>query len=186
MVGFALGYPVFIVGIAVAALVTVMSRFQPAAMEQAMLKSVERVAVPLIATVGFLFMSGVIKTLGITDYFQNWFGPLLDMAPILTMLLVASIAGLLTQSNSASLAIVIPFLTIVAERDVNMLALAVVAAGAPAIMQYFLTGGPVAALATTIPVVPGSELKAANRFQRPSQLFGLLVLAIIGVLLGGF
>ena len=80
----------------------------------------------------------------------------------------------------------IPFLTIVAERDVNMLALAVVAAGAPAIMQYFLTGGPVAALATTIPVVPGSELKAANRFQRPSQLFGLLVLAIIGVLLGGF
>lgn len=186
VVGFALGYPVFIVGIAVAALVTVMSRFQPAAMEQAMLKSVERVAVPLIATVGFLFMSGVIKTLGITDYFQNWFGPLLDMAPILTMLLVASIAGLLTQSNSASLAIVIPFLTIVAERDVNMLALAVVAAGAPAIMQYFLTGGPVAALATTIPVVPGSELKAANRFQRPSQLFGLLVLAIIGVLLGGF
>ena len=90
------------------------------------------------------------------------------------------------RTLNPGLAIVIPFLTIVAERDVNMLALAVVAAGAPAIMQYFLTGGPVAALATTIPVVPGSELKAANRFQRPSQLFGLLVLAIIGVLLGGF
>ena len=40
-----------------------------------------------------------------------------------------------------------------------------------------------AALATVIPVIPGSELKPANLFQRPSILFGLLVALGISSLL---
>ncbi len=51
------------------------------------------------------------------------------------------------------------------------------AAGGSAVWQYFLTGGPVAALSTVIPVIPGSDLKTANRFQRPAMAFGFVVLA---------
>ena len=53
-------------------------------------------------------------------------------------------------------------------------------------MQYFLTGGPVAALATAIPVIPGSDLKTANRFQRPSILAGLGFVGALAIVLGFF
>ena len=58
-------------------------------------------------------------------------------------------------------------------------AAAFAAASGASLIQYFLTGGPVAALATVIPVIPGSDLKGANAFQRPSILFGCLVAFII-------
>ncbi|OKL54042.1 citrate transporter [Bowdeniella nasicola] len=187
VVGFALGYPVFIVGFLVSLIVMLLGRKNPFATEEAMLDSVKRVAVPLIATVGFLYMSGVIGAIGITELMAGWFEPMINSAPILTIALVSAIAGLLTQSNSASAAIILPMVGIVvAHGDVNSLALAAAAAGPTAIMQYFLTGGPVAALATTIPVVPGSELKEANRFQRPSQLAGLAFVVLVAVLIGGF
>jgi hypothetical protein len=51
-------------------------------------------------------------------------------------------------------------------------------------MQYFLTGGPVAALATVIPVIPNSDLRTANRFQRPAILSGLAVAFIVTLVLG--
>lgn len=188
VVGFSLGYPVFLVGFAVSVLVMIMARLNAAKAEAAMLESVKRVAVPLIATVGFLFMSGVIGSIGITELMAGWFEPALSAAPVLTLVIVSAIAGLLTQSNSASAAIILPFVSLVLAQDPGISGLAVVAAaaGPTAVMQYFLTGGPVAALATTIPVIPGSELKKANRFQRPSQLVGLAVVAVIAVAIGGF
>ncbi|WP_182353186.1 SLC13 family permease [Flaviflexus huanghaiensis] len=187
VVGFAMGYPVFAVGFVVSVIVMIMARANPMEAEKSMLESVKRVAIPLIATIGFLYLSGVISAVGITGLLGGWFEPLIEAAPIITLVLVSAVAGLLTQSNSASAAIILPMLTIVmAQGDVNPLAAAVAAAGPTAIMQYFLTGGPVAALATTVPVVPGSELKAANRFQRPSQLGGLLFVSIVAVVLGGF
>lgn len=187
VVGFAMGYPVFAVGFIVSIIVMIMARSNPMDTEKSMLESVQRVAVPLIATIGFLFLSGVISTIGITDLLGGWFEPLIEAAPILTLILVSGVAGLLTQSNSASAAIILPMLTIVmAQGDVSPLAAAIAAAGPTAVMQYFLTGGPVAALATTVPVVPGSELKIANRFQRPSQLVGLLFVSAVAMLLGGF
>ncbi|HHW83284.1 MAG TPA: TRAP transporter large permease subunit [Actinomycetales bacterium] len=186
VVGFALGYPVFIVGFVVSVLVMLMARLNAMEAERSMLESVKRVAVPLIATVGFLYMSGVIRSVGITELLAGWFEPLLNNVPILTLVIVSAIAGLLTQSNSASAAIILPFLGLVmAHGGVNPLAAAAAAAGPTAVMQYFLTGGPIAALATTIPVVPGSDLKKANLFQRPSQLAGLLFVAIVAVVLGG-
>lgn len=187
VVGFAMGYPVFAVGFMVSIIVMIMARSNPMDTEKSMLESVQRVAVPLIATIGFLFLSGVISAIGITDLLGGWFEPLIEAAPIITLILVSAVAGLLTQSNSASAAIILPMLTIVmAQGDVSPLAAAIAAAGPTAIMQYFLTGGPVAALATTIPVVPDSELKAANRFQRPSQLIGLLFVSALAMVLGGF
>ena len=57
------------------------------------------------------------------------------------------------------------------------------AASGASLIQYFLTGGPVAALATVIPVIPGSDLKSANAFQRPSILSGCLVAFVITAIL---
>jgi len=88
-----------------------------------------------------------------------------------------------TQSLAASAAIIIPFLTVVLGTGVNPLAAAVPAVGGAALTQYYLTGGPVAALATAVPVVPGSELKSANRSQRPSILGGLGVLFVVTLIL---
>lgn len=186
VIGFALGYPVFIVGFAVSVFTIILARFNPLKAEDAMLSSARRVAVPLIATVGFLYMSGVIGAIGIVPLLSGWFKPLLGSAPIITLVLVSAVAGLLTQSNSASAAIILPILTLVmAQQGVNPLAAAVAAAGPTAIMQYFLTGGPVAALATAVPVVPGSDLKRANTFQRPAMLAGALFVAVVAVALGG-
>ncbi len=187
VVGFSFGYPVFVIGVFCAVLTALLAKISLGTSEEAMLKGVERIAVPLVATIGFLFMSAVIKNVGIIDYVSKWFDPLLDISPELTMLFVSALTGLITQSNSASAAIVVPFLTIVLGYDgVNVLAAAAAAAGGSAVMQYYLTGGPVAALSTTIPVIPGSELKAANKFQRPSILGGLGVLFIIVALLSFF
>lgn len=187
VVGFALGYPVFALGFVVSIIVMAMGRINPFSTEAQMLKSVERVAVPLIATVGFLYMSGVIGEIGITELMAGWLEPLIEAAPILTIALISTIAGTLTQSNSASAAIILPMVSLVqAHASVDPLALAAAACGPTAIMQYFLTGGPVAALATTIPVVPGSDLKHANLFQRPSQLIGLAFVVVLAVIIGGF
>ncbi|GAA1713574.1 citrate transporter [Propioniferax innocua] len=187
VIGFALGYPVFAVGFVVSVIVMALGRYNPLKGEEEMLKSVQRVAVPLIATVGFLFMSGVIGEIGIVPLMAGLFEPLLTSMPILTLVLVSAVAGLLTQSNSASAAIILPFLTLVMAQDgINPLAAAAAAAGPTAVMQYFLTGGPVAALATAIPVIPGSDLKTANRFQRPSILAGLGFVGALAIVLGFF
>ena len=111
--------------------------------------------------------------------------PILQTAPLQTMLFVSALSGFVTQSNAASVAITIHFLQAALGVDgVSTFGLAVMAAGGSAMMQYFLTGGPVAALATVIPVIPGSELKKSNKFQRPSMLFGLFVLFVLSFILG--
>jgi len=182
-VGFALGYPVFVVGVLASLLVILLSKSSLQDGEAAMLKGVGRIATPLVATIGFLYMSAVINKIGLVNVISDIVGPVLTTAPIQIMLLVSALTGLITQSNAASAAVVIPFLQVVLSVGADPFAAAVAAAGGCALTQYFLTGGPVAALATVIPVVPGSELKAANRFQRPSILGGLLVLFIITLFL---
>ncbi|MCR6097755.1 citrate transporter [Salipaludibacillus agaradhaerens] len=184
VIGFSVGYPVFIVGVVSSILVAIFAKVSLKKAEEMMLEGVRRVAIPLIATLGFLFMSSVIQHVGIVDIMADLFDPLLAYSPVLVMLAVSAVAGLVTQSNAASAAIVIPFLTIVLQYDVSPLAAAAAGAGGCAIMQYYLTGGPVAALATTVPVVPGSELKLANKFQRPSILGGLAVLFFIVLIIG--
>jgi hypothetical protein len=60
----------------------------------------------------------------------------------------------------------------------------IAAGGGASTMQYFLTGGPVAALATVIPVIPGSDLKEANKFQRPSIFCGTLMALALALIFG--
>jgi len=148
-----------------------------------MMAGIHRISTPLFATVAFLFMSAVINHIGLVDLVADRLEPALNAAPILIMLLVSAVAGFITQSNGASAAIVVPFLAVVLASGADPFSAAVAAAGGTAIMQYFLTGGPVAALSTVIPVIPGSELKAANRFQRPAILGTLGVLTIIVLIL---
>jgi hypothetical protein len=178
-VGFIVGFPIILVGIVSAMLVVFLSAMSLAEGEQAMMEGVARIATPLFATIAFLFMSAVIEEIGLVYHIKDAIEPFLRFAPIQIMLLVAAVTAFVTQSNSASIAIVIPFLQVVLATGADPFAAAVAAAGAPAIMQLFLTGGPVAGLATVIPVIPGSDLKGANRFQRPSILFSLLVLLVI-------
>lgn len=183
-IGFVLGYPVFIVGIASALFAIALSTLNFAAGEKEMLAGVSMIATPLVATIGFLFMSGVIKAIGLATIIGDVFMPVLETFPLQSMLLVSALAGFITQSNAASVAITIPFLQAALGADVaSSFGLAVMAAGGSAMMQYFLTGGPVAALATVIPVIKNSELKVANKFQRPNMLFGLFVLFVLSFIL---
>ena len=177
--GFVAGLPIFLVGVVCGVLTIALAKMSPKTGEFAMLDGVSKIATPLVATIGFLFMSGTIRAVGLTDVIANFIGPVLHFAPIQIMLLVAALTALLTQSYGASAAVVVPMLQVVLKTGADPLAAAVAAAGGASLMQYFLTGGPVAALATVIPVIPGSELRAANRFQRPAILIGVAVVFCI-------
>lgn len=176
--GFVMGYPVFLVGAVAALLVALLSKISLSKGEADMMAGVGKISTPLVATIGFLFMSGVMNKIGLVGLLSDALGPAVALSPVLIMLLISAFTGFLTQSNAASVSVVIPFLQVVLAAGADPLPAACAAAGGSAIMQYFLTGGPVAALSTVIPVVPGSDLKTANKFQRPAMLFGLLVLFI--------
>ena len=183
IVGFISGLPIVLNGIVASLFVVLLSGMKINEAEKTMMDGIHRIATPLFATVSFLFMSAVINQIGLVDLVSDVLEPVLNLAPIQIMLLVSAITGLVTQSNGASAAIVVPFLQVVIASGANPFVASLAAAGGPAIMQYFLTGGPVAALTTVIPVIPGSELKAANKFQRPDILFALGVLFVITLVL---
>ncbi len=173
--GFVLGLPIFLVGVASAILATIIAGRDPKRMEAEMIAGAGRIATPLLATISFLFLSTVIRNIGLVHTVSEAVRPILSLAPVQTMLLVASLTALMTQSYSASAVIIIPFLEIVLDTGADPMAAGLAAASGGALMQYFLTGGPVAALATVIPVIPGSSLRTANRFQRSSILVSLAV-----------
>ena len=183
VVAFIIGIPVVVSGLLAAFIVILITGKDFIEGEKTMMAGLTRIIVPLFATASFLFMSRVIAEIGLVTLFSNLLEPILAISPILIMLLVSSLAGFFTQSNAASIPIIIPFLLIVLDQGANPLAAAVAAAGGPAIMQYYLTGGPVAALSTVIPVIEGSDLKAANKFQRPSIWVGMAVLFVICLVL---
>ena len=137
LVGFVLGFPVFLVGLASAIVCMLLAKKPAREAEAAMM---------------------------------NLFG-------------VAFLTGFLTQSYAASVSVLVPMLQVVLQTGADPFAACFAAASGASLIQYFLTGGPVAALATVIPVVPGSDLKTANAFQRPSILSGCLVAFIITVIL---
>ena len=151
--------------------------------EAAMMKGVSLIATPIVATIGFLFMSTVIKQIGLVQTMSDAVGPILSVSPVLILFGVAFLTGFLTQSYAASVSVLVPMLQVVLQTGADPFAACFAAASGASLIQYFLTGGPVAALATVIPVVPGSDLKTANAFQRPSILAGCLVAFIITVIL---
>lgn len=151
--------------------------------EAAMLKGVSLIATPIVATIGFLFMSTVIKQVGLVQTMSDAVGPVLSVAPVLILFGVAFLTGFLTQSYAASVSVLVPFLQVVLQTGADPFAACFAAASGASLIQYFLTGGPVAALATVIPVIPGSDLKTANAFQRPSILAGCAMAFLITVIL---
>ena len=167
LIGFICGLPIFLVGLVSALVVMILAHKD--------MKSAEQI--------GFLFMSTVIKQIGLVDTISTFASPMLSFSPVIVMFCVAFVTGFMTQSYAASVAVLVPFLQVVLGTGADPFAAAFAAASGASLIQYFLTGGPVAALATVIPVVPGSNLKQANLFQRPSILFGCLVALIITILL---
>lgn len=184
--GFIAGLPVFLVGV-LAAVVTMLLSGAPARKAEAdMIRGVGLVATPLVATLGFLFLSNVIREIGLVDVLAGLVEPLVSAAPVAVMFAVACVTAFVTQSYGASVAVVVPFLQIVLEAGADPFDAAFAAASGAAIIQCFLTGGPVAALSTVVPVTPGAELKEANAFQRPSILFGTGVALAITMVLTPF
>ncbi|MBC2882317.1 citrate transporter [Campylobacter sp. Marseille-Q3452] len=186
LAGFVSGLPIFIVGMACGVVVIFLARLAPGKGENMMIEGLTRMAIPLVATIGFLFMSGVIKNIGMIDSIRSILEPLLNISPILVMLMVSIFAGIITQSYSASGALTIPMLTVVISAGADPLAACVAAAGGSALTQHFLTGGPVANLPTLIPVCEGSDLKTANRFQRPSILCGVAMVIVFSFVINLF
>lgn len=183
LVGFILGFPVFLVGLA-SALACMFLSGRPARIAEAdMMKGVSLIATPIVATIGFLFMSTVIKQIGLVQTMSDAVGPVLSVSPVLILFGVAFLTGFLTQSYAASVSVLVPMLQVVLQTGADPFAACFAAASGASLIQYFLTGGPVAALATVIPVIPGSDLKTANAFQRPSILAGCLVAFIITAIL---
>lgn len=182
-VGFVAGLPIFLVGLFSAMLTMFLAHRAPREAEADMMKGVSLIATPLVATIGFLFMSTVIKEIGMVQTMSEIVAPIMTTSPVLVMFGVAFCTAFMTQSYAASVAVLVPFLQIVLAAGGDPFASAFAAASGAALIQYFLTGGPVAALATVIPVIPGSELKAANAFQRPSILAGSATALVITILM---
>lgn len=178
-VGFILGLPIFLVGLAAAMMTMFLSSTNAKEAENAMMKGVSLIATPLVATIGFLFMSTVIKEIGMVQTMSDLVAPIMSIQPVLVLFGVAFCTAFMTQSYAASVAVLVPFLQVTIDAGGDPFASAFAAASGAALIQYFLTGGPVAALATVIPVIPGSDLKGANAFQRPSILFGSFVAFLI-------
>lgn len=179
VVGFIAGMPIFLVGLASAMATMILAHSKPKEAEAAMMKGVSLIATPLVATIGFLFMSTVIREIGMVNTMSTLVSPVMSISPVLVLFGVAFLTGFMTQSYAASVAVLVPFLQVTLQAGADPFAAAFAAASGASLIQYFLTGGPVAALATVIPVIPGSDLKGANAFQRPSILFGCLVAFLI-------
>lgn len=171
--------PIFLVGLASAMATMILAHSKPKEAEAAMMKGVSLIATPLVATIGFLFMSTVIREIGMVNTMSTLVSPVMSISPVLVLFGVAFLTGFMTQSYAASVAVLVPFLQVTLQAGADPFAAAFAAASGASLIQYFLTGGPVAALATVIPVIPGSDLKGANAFQRPSILFGCLMAFLI-------
>lgn len=184
VIGFVLKMPIFIVGFFASLITILLSKINPTEGEKAMVDGVQKIAVPLVATICFLYMSGVINNIGIAALLSEWLKPGLDTAPILLLFGISLLTGIITQSYSASAAIILPFLDIVLKAGGHPMLAAVAAISGGNLGQYFLTGGPVSGLSTVTPVVQGSSLLLANRFQRPNIAFSWLVALLLLITLG--
>ena len=120
-----------------------------------------------------MFMSAVINKIGLVAVLAKYLEPLLMVAPIQILIIISAIAGTITQSNAASAAIVLPFVQILMGMNLDPMAISFAAIMGPAIMQLFLTGGALTALPVVAGVIPGTNQKLANKWERPALLVGL-------------
>lgn len=170
---FFMGVPVFLVGMGCGILVVLMSKTSLQDGEKAMVSGVAQIAIPIVAIISLMYMSNVISKIGLVNVVAKYIGPYIAMAPIQILLIISAIAGTITQSNAASAPIVLPFVQIVLGLGADPLAVSFAAISGCAIMQLFLSGGALTALPVVAGVIPGTNQKLANKWQRPCMLVGL-------------
>lgn len=178
-VTFFMGVPVFLVGLSCGVLVILMSGMSLQEGEKSMVSGVTQIAIPIVAIISLMFMSNVIGKIGLVSIVAKYIGPYIAVAPIQILLIISAIAGTITQSNAASAPIVLPFVQIVLGLGADPLATSFAAITGCAIMQLFLSGGALTALPVVAGVIPGTNQKIANKWQRPCMLVGLGVSFII-------
>lgn len=170
---FFMGVPVFLVGIGCSILVILMERMSLQEGERSMVSGVAQIAIPIVAIISLMFMSNVIAKIGLVKVVAEYVKPFIAVAPIQILLIISALAGTITQSNAASAPIVLPFVQIVLGLGADPLAVSFAAITGCAIMQLFLSGGALTALPVVAGVIPGTNQKIANRWQRPCMLVGL-------------
>ena len=98
VVGFIAGMPIFLVGLASAMATMILAHSKPKEAEAAMMKGVSLIATPLVATIGFLFMSTVIREIGMVNTMSTLVSPVMSISPVLVLFGVAFLTGFMTQS----------------------------------------------------------------------------------------
>jgi hypothetical protein len=172
-VTFFMGVPVFLVGVGCGILVILMAKMKLPEGEKAMVSGVAQIAIPIVAIISLMYMSNVIGKIGLVTLVAEYVRPFIAVAPIQILLIISALAGTITQSNAASAPIVLPFVQIVLALGADPLATSFAAISGCAIMQLFLSGGALTALPVVAGVIPGTNQKLANLWQRPAMLVGL-------------
>ena len=170
---FFMGVPVFLVGVGCSILVIIMAKMNLQEGEKAMVSGVSQIAIPIVAIISLMFMSNVIGKIGLVTLVAEYVRPYIAAAPIQILLIISALAGTITQSNAASAPIVLPFVQIILGLGADPLAVSFAAITGCAIMQLFLSGGALTALPVVAGVIPGTNQKIANKWQRPCMLVGL-------------
>lgn len=182
-IAFFMGVPVFIIGFICSILVIIMAKYTLADGEKAMISGVTQIAIPIVAIISLMFMSVVINKIGLVSVLSEYLKPFLAIAPIQILFIISTIAGLITQSNAASAAIILPFVQILMGMNLDPMAISFAAIMGAAIMQLFLTGGALTALPVVAGVVPGTNQKLANKWERPALLVGIGVSFILSFII---
>ncbi|MDP9805736.1 di/tricarboxylate transporter [Trueperella bonasi] len=180
------GFPVFLVGMVSSIVVLIMTRTNPAQGESAMVEGVKMIAIPVVAVISLMFLSTVVSRVGLIDTLGEWMAPVLEFAPVQILFIISAIAGTVTQSFSASAPIILPFTTLVLGLGADPVATSFAAISGAAIMQLFLSGGALTALPVVVGVVPGSNQREANKWQRPCLLIGLGISFLLTFVIGLF
>lgn len=178
-IAFFAGFPVFLVGVVSSIIVIVMAKMSLQDGEKGMISGVAQIAIPITAIISLMFMSTVISRIGLVDLIAEYVEPYFAFAPIQILFIISCIAGLVTQSNAASAPIVLPFVQILMGMGASPMAVSFAAITGCAIMQLFLTGGALTALPVVAGVIPGTNQKLANRWQRPAMLIGISVCFVL-------
>ena len=77
-----------------------MASSKPKEAEKHMIEGVGLISTPLVATIGFLFMSAVIKQIGLVGTISGFAAPLLNsVSPVLVMFGVAFCTAFITQCS---------------------------------------------------------------------------------------
>ena len=172
-IAFFAGFPVFLVGVASSIIVILMAKMSLQEGERGMITGVAQIAIPITAIISLMFMSTVIAKVGLVDLIATYVKPYISFASIQILFIISCVAGLITQSNAASAPIILPFVQILISMGCDPMAVSFAGITGAAIMQLFLTGGALTALPVVAGVIPGTNQKLANRWQRPAMLVGV-------------